>query len=226
MHRVVGPKRNLKIALVVVSALVVIAAWRLGLFELFSDPERLKTTLLGMGVAGYLVFLAAFAIMQPVGVPGVVFVVGATYVWPKPIAFALSLLGSLIASTVGFLFARFIARDWIAEKLPPRLRVWDDRIARNGLWTAAVLRIVFFMNPLIHGLFGVSRVRYLTYVGGSALGYAPGLVVVVWASGSAMDYLREQEPARLLPWVGLVVVVFALFRGVRWWRRRSGAPAA
>ena len=39
-------------------------------------------------------------------------------IWPWPVAYALSMTGTMAASVVGFSFARFIARDW-DPRLPP-----------------------------------------------------------------------------------------------------------
>jgi uncharacterized membrane protein YdjX (TVP38/TMEM64 family) len=213
-------QRVLKLALVTAVALGALGAWRFGVFELFADPARMKSALLDMGAAGYAAYLAVFAFLQPVGVPGIALTIGASYVWPKPIAFALSLVGSVLASTTGFLFARFVARDWIAANMPARFRGYDERIASRGFATAFFLRLVFMMNPFLHGLFGISKVRFRSYVLGSLLGYVPGLVLWVWASAWAIDLVKEAEPREYAPIaIGVVGLVVAVRVGF-WWRRR------
>src|SRR6516162_9715113 len=117
--------RRAKIAAVVLVAAVMLLAQRLGAFDLTSDPVRLKQALLDLGPWGYAAFLAAYTILHPFGVPGTVFVVAASLVWPWPIAFALSMVGTLAASVVGFSFARFVARDWVAKIVPPRFHAYD-----------------------------------------------------------------------------------------------------
>ena len=84
----------------------------------FADPARAKQTLLGLGPWGYLAFVAAYAILQPFGVPGTVFIMVAPLVWPWPVAFLLSMAGTMAASLVGFSFARFVARDLVAARYP------------------------------------------------------------------------------------------------------------
>ena len=204
-----------------VAVTVVLLAWRFGIFAVFADAEHMKATLLEMGTLGYVAYLGVFALLQPVGVPGMALTIGASYVWPKPIAFALSLIGSLLASTTGFLFARFVARDWVAASLPPRFRGYDERIAKNGFATAFVLRLIFVMNPFLHGLFGISKIRYRSYILGSALGYIPPLIICVWASAWAIEVLKTSEPRQYLPIVLGVVVLGVAIRLVFWWRKRA-----
>lgn len=212
----------LKWGLVASALAVLLVSWRLGFLSLLADPERLRGVLLEMGSGGYALFLGVFAILQPLGVPGIALVVAASWVWPKPVAFALSLGGSILASATGFLFARFVARDWVAANLPARFRGLDERIAANGFVATVLLRLVFLMNPFLHGLFGISQIRFRTYMLGSALGYLPGLVVWVWASGAAIDFLRERDPSPYLPWVAAAIGAVVALR-VFLWRRNKRA---
>lgn len=216
-----------RLALSVGAVCLVLLSWRLGLFSLLAEPERLRSTLLEMGGWGYVVYLVAFAFLSPFGLPGIGFVIGATYVWPRPIAYALSVTGALLCSTVGFFFARFIARDWVSAKMPPRLRRYDTWIEKRGWLAAAGLRAVFLMHPLLHALFGISRIRFIPYILGCALGYIPSLAVVVWVSGSALDYLREQPRERYFLIGGVLLALVLLRRAGKWlWKRRKRAQVS
>lgn len=209
-----------KLVLVLGLAVLVLVAWKLGAFEYVERPEELREHLLALGPWGYVAYVVAFAILQPIGIPGFALIVVASYVWPAPVAYGLSLLGAMISAIEGFLFARFVARDWVAKKLPARLHKYDRAIAARAVRAAFVLRMIFWMNPLIHGLFGVSRVRFRDYVLGTFLGYVPSLAVAVWATGGALELLRSQ-PTWLLALVIGAIVLILLVRLV-WWRRRPG----
>ena len=99
------------------------------------------------------------------------FVIAAPLIWPWPVAFALSMTGTMAASVVGFSFARFVARDWVSTMIPARFRKYDDALAQRALTTVFVLRLVFWMPPLLHAFFGVSKVRFWTHFWGSLAGY-------------------------------------------------------
>ncbi len=210
---------RLRAVLLVAVALGVLAVWASGLFELLGDPEVLRSKLLAMGPWGYVVYLVAFAVLQPAGVPGVALIFASTYVWPKPVAYGLSLVGAMLGATLGFYFARFVGQDWVSARLPARLRKYDERIASRGLSTAFTLRIVFWMNPLVHALFGISRVSFSRYALGTLLGYVPSLAIAVWASGSVLDLFKSQPPWRVA--IVLVSVVVLALLGRVWIRRRK-----
>ena len=155
--------RSLRIAAVVLVVALLLVAHRLGVLQQFADPARTKQTLIDLGPRGYLAFVLAYAVLQPFGVPGTVFIFAAPLIWPWPTAFALSMVGTMAASVVGFSFARFVARDWIATKIPARFRKYDEALEQRAFATVFFLRFVFWMPPLLHAFFGVSKVRFSTH---------------------------------------------------------------
>jgi uncharacterized membrane protein YdjX (TVP38/TMEM64 family) len=218
------PARSLphvKIAMVglVVAGLVV--AQRMGLFHLFAEPARVKQALVDLGPWGYAAFVGAYAAFQPFGVPGTVFVFAAPLIWPWPVAFGLSMTGTMAASVVGFSFARFVARDWVSKRVPARFRAYDEALARRGFGTVATLRFIFWMPPMLHAFFGISRVRFWTHFWGSAVGYFVPLLLTAFFGEQLYDAMRDAPPS---VWIGLATVAI----GVTVWlvrRSRRSVPA-
>ena len=159
-----------KIALVALAGGLLVVGERLGVFALFAEPMRLRGALVAMGPWGYVAFLVAYAALQPFGVPGTVFILAAPMIWPWPIAFALSMAGTMAASVIGFSFARFVARDWVQERIPPRFRAYEEALARRGFLTVVTLRFIFWMPPLLHAFFGISKVCSVRTFGGPPWG--------------------------------------------------------
>jgi len=213
--------RIAKIAAVSGVAVALAVAWRLGVLERFGDPAELSRALVELGAWGYVAFLLAYTVLQPFGVPGTVFVVAAALIWPWPIAFALSMVGTMAASVVGFSFARFVARDWVATILPARFRAYDDALARRAFTTVLVLRFVFWMPPLLHAFFGVSKVRFWTHFWGSFLGYLVPLFLVSYFGQRAFDAMRALP---LEAWLGLAGGAAVVAAAV--WLVRRGRRAA
>lgn len=206
-----------RLLLAFLAVVLVIASWRTGIFSLILDPERFRSEMRDLGPWGYVVFIVAFALLQPLGLPGLGFVVAAAFVWSRPLAYALSFAGSLASSSTGFGFARFVARDWISTRLPARLRRYDAWIERRGFLATAGLRLVFVMHPVLHAVFGISRIRFGTYILGCAVGYVIPIAVMTWASGSAIDYLKDQPKERLF-WILGIVALLLLGRKIVTWR--------
>jgi uncharacterized membrane protein YdjX (TVP38/TMEM64 family) len=211
--------RPAKIGLVLLVIVILLTAHRLGILEQFADPAAVKRTLVELGPWGYLAFIGAYAVLQPFGVPGTVFVMAAPLIWPWPVAFALSMVGTMAASVVGFSFARFIARDWVAARIPARFKRYDEALARRGLLTVFVLRIVFWMPPMLHAFFGVSKVRFWTHFWGSVLGYAVPLFLVSFFGQELFDFFYALPMGA---WIGMGIVAAVVVLTL--WLRGRRAP--
>jgi uncharacterized membrane protein YdjX (TVP38/TMEM64 family) len=208
----------MKIAALVAVIALGVAAWRSGVLSLFADPERMRDLLLTQGTLGYLVFVLAFVVLQALGIPMMAFVVGASYVWPKPIAFGLSVAGIVGSSCLGFGFARFVAREWIASRLPPKLRGVDQKVGERAFSTIFVMRLIFWGNPFVHALFGISKVRFSDYLFASVAAYVPIIAAAVWASGYAIDLIKGRPVTEWLPYAAGLVL---LAGGLRLYRARA-----
>ena len=62
-----------------------LTAHQLGLFETFAEPTEVRDALVALGGWGYLAFVVAYALLQPFGVPGTVFIMAAPLIWPWPV---------------------------------------------------------------------------------------------------------------------------------------------
>jgi uncharacterized membrane protein YdjX (TVP38/TMEM64 family) len=214
---VARPSRGLRVAAVLVVIAILVAAQRLGVFHELGDPARVARTLVQLGLWGYVAFIAAYALIQPFGVPGTVFVVAASLIWPWPVAFALSMIGTMAASVVGFSFARLVARDWVARIIPARFKRYEDALAARAFTTVFVLRLVFWMPPLLHAFFGISSVRFWTHFWGSLAGYVLPLFLMSFFGQRVLDALRD-APASL--WIGAGVGIAVVVASAVWIVRR------
>jgi uncharacterized membrane protein YdjX (TVP38/TMEM64 family) len=218
--------RNLKIGAVAAVAVGLVVAERMGLFEMFGEPARIKQALIDLGPWGYVAFVVAYAALQPFGVPGTVFILAAPLIWPWPVAFAFSMAGTMAASVVGFSFARFVARDWVSKRVPARFRAYDEALEKRAFFTVVMLRLIFWMPPMLHVFFGVSRVPFWTHFWGSLVGYILPLLLTAYFGQKVFDAMRDAPPA---VWVGLgavmvtIVVVFWLVS--RRLRRKTIIPS-
>lgn len=215
--------RWLRLAALVAVALLLLVSWRTGLWAQLREPAQLASRLRALGAWGYLAFVATYTALQPFGVPGTVFVMAAPLIWPWPIAFALSMVGTMAASVVGFVFFRWIGRDWVAGRIPARFQKYDEALARRGFVTVALLRFLFWMPQVLHAFFAVSRVGFWTHFWGSLVGYALPLLAVSYFGPRVLDWMRA-APAWL--WLALAVLAGAIALTSLQQRRRRRRRAA
>jgi len=189
----------------------------LGVLRHLGDPQGLARTLVELGPWGYAAFIAAYTLLQPFGVPGTVFIMAAPLIWPWPQAFVLSMAGTMSASVVGFSFARLVARDWISGLVPQRFRKYEAALESRGFTTVLVLRFLFWMPPLLHAFFGVSRVGFWTHFWGSLFGYLVPLFVVSYFGQQIFEMLQSLP---LEAWLAAIATV-ALGALATWSVRRA-----
>lgn len=192
-----------------------------GLVADLTDERQLLALLTESGFWGPAVFVFLFAVLEGLGAPGFVFIVTASLVWPFWQASLLALAGAVGAAVVGFTFARYLARDLIEAWLPARVRRFDERLSANGFLTVLMIRLVFFIAPWAHWALGLSRVRFLPFVAGTALGLIPGTLASIYLGREGFEWLMGQEVEVI---VG-TVVFFAVVGAASWWWRRSRKPA-
>jgi uncharacterized membrane protein YdjX (TVP38/TMEM64 family) len=207
--------------LLVLAALAL--AYRYGVFDRLSAPRAFASALVASGAWGYLGFIVAYTLLQPFGVPGTVFIVAAPLIWPWPVAFALSMVGTMGASVVGFSFARFVARDWVSTRIPARFRKYDAAIERNGFQTVFLLRLIFWMPQLLHAFLGVSKVRFWTHFWASLLGYLAPIFLVSFIGSEIFDPEGHMRP-RAWVMLGCLFAASLLLAAVL--RRRAPPPGA
>ncbi len=168
-------------------------------------------------------YVVSFALLEPFGAMGILFVGPGSLIWSWPELFVLSWLGAVGAGVVGFSFARWLGRDWVAARIPARLLAYEAQLERRPLLGVTLLRTFLFLWPPVHWMLGLSRVRFAPYLIGSAVGFVLPMAAFTWLGKSIADEVLSQPPGVLVALgVGLVVLI-----GVSRWllSRRSGAPA-
>lgn len=209
-----------KLGLVALVLVGLFAAYHAGVFALVARPKTLADSLVAMGAWGYVLFVLTYSLLQPFGVPGTVFIVAAPLIWPWQTAFALSMLGTMCASIIGFAFARFIARDWVTARIPARLQKYQKALEQNAFQTVVMLRLIFWMPQALHFFFGVSAVRFRTHFWGSLVGYTPPLLVVSYLGNRVFDTAGNLQPDAWPILAGLLVGSLTIATAARAYARR------
>ena len=200
-------RRLVLLALLVGGVVFVFAS---GLHHEF-DAKTLGEWVERAGWLGPVVYLALFG-LQAFGLPGLLLMLAAIAVWPPWLAFLLSWAGAVISGCAGFLFARSIGREWVAGRLPERMRRFEQQVVERGLRTVIVFRLAFFLTPPAHWALGLSPVSFGTFVLGSAIGFLPGIALYTLAGGAILEWYEGRSAQFGLHAVGLLVVV-----ALGWW---------
>lgn len=209
---------NRKVAALAAVAIAAAVFVVLGGYGWVTGDGNVENLLTDTGAVGPLVFVLVMWLTQPLGVPGVVYMVPAGIVWPYPLAIALSWVGNMGASCLAFAFARWFARDWVQLRIPKRMYPYNDRLVEGGVWPIVLLRLVFGQLAPADWLLGVSKVSTRNFLIGTAIGIIPGVVLFVVAGGGLFEALTGMSTQTRRIVIG-VIVAAAIGRRV-WLRRR------
>lgn len=203
-------------AAVVVVAIAALVVWLIvsGTAAPHLEEEALRSRIESWGVFGPIGFVLVMWLVQPFGVPGVLFMVPASLVWSAPLAIVLSWIGNMGASWIAFEVTRRMGQEWVAERIPERVRGFDQRLASGGWWPVFLLRVVTGQIPAADWMLGVSTVRRGPFLFGTGLGILPGVIVTIVYGADLLGWLRDH------PGVGLLLLVVALGRRIPGWLRR------
>jgi uncharacterized membrane protein YdjX (TVP38/TMEM64 family) len=212
----------LKVAVAAVVASLVAWIYASGAYEEF-DPVTMRGWFRDAGPWGGLLFVAAYSCLQPFGLNGLVFLLSAPLIWNPTEAFLLNWAGTVGTGLLSFAGARFVARDWIQQRLPTRVRRFDDRLRTHGFRTVFLLRLIFYTAPTVQWALGVSRVPFTPFLAGTVLGVAPFTLAMTLVGVRVAAWL-EEHPVATWPWdqiwpVVIIVVVLAAAAGVLLFRK-------
>ncbi len=210
-----------RVALVAGIAAILGSLYFSGFFELISDADRVRAALEEFGIWAPILYVVAFAMLEPFFVPGVAFMIPGAVVFSFPELFVLSWLGSIGAGIVGFSFARFIGREFVESRLPDRLRKYDERLATHALRTVIWVRVMLFLAPPAHWMLGLSQVRFAPFVLGTAIGFVPGIglaaYLIVFVGESLGDWISDRPPG----FFAVIIIGLVVANRIRLWNAKK-----
>lgn len=169
----------------------------------------------------FAIVVGSLAVLLQTWVPYVPFVLLAganVLVFGLKTGFLINYSMSCLGATLAFLFARYVAHDWIAAKMakyPTAMQV-NALIEKRGFFIVLLGRILFFVPSTAINLgAGVSRMRIVPYVLGTMLGKLP-IVLLESMIGHDLFHLKKYG-GRLAV---LLLVLVALVAAGAWIKKR------
>lgn len=177
----------------------------------------------GHGVWPALAFFMTGAALCAVGVPRQAVCFSAGYAFGALPGGALALTAQLAACALNLIWARLVARAWLARRLGRRLAQLDRGLARRPFVTILMLRLLPVGNNLLLNLLaGVAAAPPGRVLAASLLGYLPQTAVFALAGGG-VQIGRASQLALGAGTLALSLALGALLAAK--WRRADIAAA-
>lgn len=190
---------------------------------------------MGAGARGPWAPLAAvlgFVALACLGAPQFVLIAASVVAFGPWRGFLYSWIGNLISALLGFYLGRRLGARTLRAYAGERVRDFMDMIGRNGFWASLLVRLVpaapfIFVNMAA----GVTSMRVLDFVAGTAVGSTPKIALIAFAGDAAVKAVRGGGVGHWASVAAALVVWVALGLAARTWlkrreRERAGAVNA
>jgi len=201
--RVKGWWRPVLLIVLVIAVLILARVFGLG-----ERLGQLQDWIKNLGVLGYVVFLLLYVVATVAAIPGSALTIIAGVLFGSVLGVILVSIASTTGASLAFLVSRYFARDATARWLSrhEKFKRLDQLTEDHGAIIVAITRLIplFPFNFLNYG-FGLTKVRFWTYVFWSWLCMLPGTVLYVVGAAAVTKAISQGR----IPWVLILVVVVA-----------------
>ncbi len=135
-----------------------------------------------------MLFVAVYVLAAVLVVPGSILTLAAGFLFGLPLGVALTSAGSVLGAAAAFALGRFVARDWVAQRVAtrPRFRALDAAMRHDGFPIVLLARLspLIPYNLLNYGL-SITAARFRDYLLATWLGMLPVIVLYVYTGSLA-----------------------------------------
>jgi uncharacterized membrane protein YdjX (TVP38/TMEM64 family) len=152
-------------------------------FPVVDFIEALQGRVMSWGAWGAVCYPLLFAACNILLLPGGVLAVGGGFFFGLWWGLLIVFTGNVIGAAISFASSRWVARQWFQRKLSqnPTLRALGPAVERES-WKIILLSQLhpLFPTSLLNYLYGLTRIRFGTYMLWASIGRAPGLFLYVY----------------------------------------------
>ena len=159
-------------------AAIALAATLSRFFPVVSFVEALQEHVMSWGAWAGICYPLLFAACNILLLPGGVLAVGGGFFFGLWWGFLIVFAGNIVSTAISFSLSRFVARRWFERKLSdnPTLRALGPAVERES-WKIILLSQLhpLFPTSLLNYFYGLTRIRFSTYMLWASIGRMPGL---------------------------------------------------
>lgn len=157
-------------------------------------PEAIRQLVDGLGVWGPIAFVALYIVAALFFVPGAPLTLAAGALFGPVGGTVYSLIGATLGATLAFVVARYLAGDWVREKVSGRFEAIVAGVEDEGWRFVVYTRLVpLFPFNLLNYAFGLTRIRLGPYALASLLAMAPGAAAYAYLGHAGQQVAAGTE---------------------------------
>ena len=156
-------------------------------------PGQLHGFISRWGSLAPLAYIGSFALLPVFFFPVAVLALAGGLLFGLWLGSLYTFLGAMFNCTLMFLLARYVGRKKVEQMIQNRLSLfWQEKLkgleGRGGFLLLVILRLIPAVPyNLINYAFGLTGMKFTTYLIGSAIGIVPGTLAFINIGDKAMD---------------------------------------
>src|SRR3989449_6810171 len=164
-----------------------------GFFPVVDFVEALQERVMRWGALGAICYPLLFAVCNILLLPGGVLAVGGGFFFGLWWGFLVVFVGNIVSTATSFAMSRWVAGQWFRRKLSqdPALRALEPAVRRES-WKIVLLSQLhpLFPTSLLNYFYGLTRIRFRTYMLWASIGRMPGLFLYAYVGTLGQFALR------------------------------------
>src|SRR6266702_514898 len=191
-----------------------------GFFPVADFVEALQERVMRWGALGAICYPLLFAVCNILLLPGGVLAVGGGFFFGLWWGFLVVFAGNIIGAAISFALSRWVAGQWFRRKLSqdPALRALQPAVQRES-WKIVLLSQLhpLFPTSLLNYCYGLTRIRFRTYMLWASIGRVPALFLYVYVGTLGqlgLKMMRGKSQPRIIEywtWGGAFLTTALLF---------------
>ena len=188
-------------------------------------PDEISAWVEGYGAAGPVVYLLLYAFVPMLFVPSFPISMAAGLLFGPLWGTVFASMGSTLGAIIPFIVARHFARPYVERHLRGRMKDLDQKIEVHGWIYVAITRLIpLFPFELLNYGFGLTKVRFVTYIVVSWLGMLPATIAYVFFGSSILTVLDGTLSIELVVGVilfGVLALLPLVYRRSRYFKSKQ-----
>ena len=184
-------------------------------FSTIITPAQLHAAISRAGNWAALVYIGAFTLLPAFFFPVAILALAGGLLFGLWWGSLYTFIGAMLNCTLMFLLARYAGREKVEALVKKRLSpLWQQRLLELDGRTGFLLLIILRLIPavpynLINYTFGLTNMRWRTYLVASAIGIIPGTLAIINIGDKALD-VTSPDFWIAIGLLGLLLAVTAL----------------
>jgi uncharacterized membrane protein YdjX (TVP38/TMEM64 family) len=223
-----GGRRAVLLIALLVAAVALAAAWRWTAAGEWLDIESLTRAAQALSErpATPLLVIAAYVLAGLLVLPVTALSLATVVVFGPVIGVVYAMAGSLVSAWSTYAIGGALGRDTVRRLSGSRLNQLRRRLADRGVLTVAAVRMLPIAPfTVVNMVAGASHIRLRDFLLGTAIGLAPGKLMLALFVDGVMSALRDPGAGAFAAVAVIALVALVCAYALRRWATRCTAPA-